>query len=401
MHKKFVFKNSRGEELAGRLELPNKPTDQVALFAHCFTCGKDILAAPRISRHLAEKGLAVLRFDFTGLGSSQGDFSNTNFSSNVEDLVAAAEALKEAGYQTKLVIGHSLGGAAVLACAHLLTSVQGVVTIGAPAEPKHVEHLFTEELEEIEHGEAAVKLGGRTFTIRKQFLDDIRGQSQLEKIKNLGKALLVFHAPLDDTVGIDNAAAIYKAAKHPKSFVSLDRADHLLTRSADSTYVAEVISAWAGRYLTPSETAPSGLGHGEVRVSTYAGKFTQLIETEHHRYLADEPRNFGGDDRGPNPYELLLSALGACTTMTLQMYAARKSWALEKVAVTLKHSRTHADDCEECETKEGKLEVIERQLTIDGDLDSEQRNRLLEIADRCPVHKTLLGNKEIHTRLST
>lgn len=399
MHKKFTFNNAEGHQLAGRLELPDHPTRQVALFAHCFTCGKDILAATRISRGLAAKGLAVLRFDFTGLGNSQGDFSNTDFSSNVQDLISASSALEQEGYEVKLLIGHSLGGAAVLACAHQLPGVQAVVTIGAPAEPKHVEHLFTGRLEAIEEGEAEVKLGGRTFHIRKQFLEDIRGQSQLQKVGSLGKALLVFHAPLDNTVGIENAAAIYQAAKHPKSFVSLDSADHLLSNPADSAYVAEVILSWVSRYLPSPEQAPSGLGHGEVRVSSGGGKFTQQVQTEKHHFLADEPAELGGNDRGPNPYELLLSALGACTAMTLQMYASRKNWPLREVAVTLKHSRVHAEDCRRCETESGKLELIERELSIQGDLSDEQLKRLLEIADKCPVHRTLLGDKEIHTQL--
>ena len=401
MHKKFTFKNSAGTELAGRLELPKHPTRQVALFAHCFTCGKDIHAASRISRELAARGLAVLRFDFTGLGNSQGDFGNSNFSTNVQDLLSASRALEDSGYEVKLLIGHSLGGAAVLACAHQLPGVQAVVTIGAPAEPRHVEHLLTGRLEAIEEGEAEVKLGARTFTIKKQFLDDIREHSLREKIGSLGKALLVFHAPLDNTVGIENAAAIYQAAKHPKSFVSLDSADHLLSDPADSAYVADVVAAWVSRYLTPEEHLSSGVGHGDVRVSSWGGKFTQLIRTEKHQLLADEPAELGGDDRGPNPYELLLSALGACTAMTLQMYADRKNWPLQEAAVTLKHSRIHAEDCRNCTTETGKLELIERELSLQGDLSEQQRQRLLEIADKCPVHRTLLGEKEIHTQLKS
>lgn len=400
MHKEFQFPNSRGEQLSGRLELPDTPTKKAALFAHCFTCGKDILAAPRVSQALAGKGLAVLRFDFTGLGNSQGDFANTHFSSNVQDLVSAAEALTAEGYSVELLIGHSLGGAAVLAAAEQVESAKGVVTIGAPAEPAHVEHLFTDNLEAIEKGEAEVKLGGRVFQIRRSFLDDIRSQVLKEKISKLGKALLVFHSPLDDTVGIDNAAAIYQSAKHPKSFVSLDQADHLLSRRSDSQYVAEVIKAWAQRYLEAEVVEQPSLEVGAVEVSTHSGKFTQQVHTAKHSFLADEPLKYGGDDRGPNPYEILLSALGACTTMTLQMYAARKEWDLQEAKVHLTHSRVHAQDCEDCETTEGKLELIERVLTLKGELDQEQRARLLEIADRCPVHRTLLGAKEIHTRLA-
>ena len=396
----FKFLNTNGDELSGRLELPVGPTKRAALFAHCFTCGKDILAAPRVSRELAQMGLAVLRFDFTGLGTSQGDFANTHFSSNVEDLVQAAAALREAGYTPEMLIGHSLGGAAVLAAASRIPEIRGVVTIGAPAEPQHVEHLFTGKTEEIEQGEAEVALGGRQFKIKKEFLDDIRGQTLKDKISQLRKPLLIFHSPLDQTVGIENASAIFQAARHPKSFVSLEQADHLLSKRADSRYVAQVIGSWATRYLSEEEEQEEKLSAGEVEVSTLSGKFTQKVRMGNHKFIADEPKTFGGDDFGPNPYELLLSALGACTSMTLQMYAAKKEWPLEKATVVLTHSRTHAKDCEACEQEDGKLEVFERTLTLTGDLDAEQRQRLVEIADKCPVHKTLLGDKEIHTKLS-
>jgi len=397
-HKEFSFTNGHGQTLSGRLELPPEPTDRVALFAHCFTCGKDILGAPRISRALAAKGWAVLRFDFTGLGSSQGDFSNTNFSSNVDDLVHAARALADDGYKVELLIGHSLGGAAVLAAAHQVEEARGVVTIGAPAEPEHVEHLFTGKKEEIKAGEAEVRLGGRTFTIKKQFLEDIHRTLLADKIRTLRKALLIFHSPTDNTVGIDNAAKIYEAALHPKSFVSLHGADHLLSKQADADYVADVVAAWSQRYLEEtSEEDQEAPEEGEVLVSTLGGKFTQSVKTSHHQFLADEPKKMGGDDLGPSPYDLLLAALGACTSMTLQMYAARKGWGLQSVSVTLSHSRIHASDCRDCETKEGRLELIERRLRLNGELDSEQRDRLAEIADKCPVHRTLMGTKEIRT----
>jgi putative redox protein len=398
MSREFRFKNGSGLELAGRLELPVGATHRAALFAHCFTCGKDVHAASRISQELAQKGLAVLRFDFTGLGNSQGDFANTNFSSNVDDLVWAAKALREAGFQTELLIGHSLGGAAVLLAAQQITESRGVVTIGAPSEPGHVEHLFTGKVDEIEEGRAEVKLGARTFTITREFLQDIRSQSLTPKISALGRALLVFHSPLDQIVGIDNAAAIYQAAKHPKSFVSLDKADHLLSKREDSAYVAEMIASWAGRYLTGAPTKANAPEAGSVVVKTAVGRFGQSVHTQHHTLYADEPKTVGGEDHGPNPYELLLSALGACTSMTLQAYAARKSWPLERVHVELSHSRVHLTDCEGCEQENSKVEVIDRTVTAHGALTQAQVERLTEIADKCPVHKTLLSSPKIRTK---
>lgn len=285
-----------------------------------------------------------------------------------------------------------------MAAAHQVEEARGVVTIGAPAEPEHVEHLFTGKKEEIKAGEAEVRLGGRTFTIKKQFLEDIHRTLLADKIRTLRKALLIFHSPTDNTVGIDNAAKIYEAALHPKSFVSLHGADHLLSKQADADYVADVVAAWSQRYLEEtSEEDQEAPEEGEVLVSTLGGKFTQSVKTSHHQFLADEPKKMGGDDLGPSPYDLLLAALGACTSMTLQMYAERKGWDLQSVSVTLSHSRIHASDCRDCETKEGRLELIERRLRLNGELDSEQRDRLAEIADKCPVHRTLMGTKEIRT----
>ena len=397
MSQEFRFKNGTGQELAGRLELPVGSTHRAALFAHCFTCGKDVHAASRVSQELAKRGLAVLRFDFTGLGNSEGDFANTNFSSNIDDLVWAAKALREAGFDTELLIGHSLGGAAVLIAAQRIPESRGVVTIGAPSEPGHVEHLFTGKVDEIEQGRAEVRLGARTFTITGEFLQDIRSQSLTPKIAALGRALLVFHSPLDQIVGIENAAHIYQAAKHPKSFVSLDKADHLLSKREDSIYVAEMIASWAGRYLTGLTTETAKPQAGSVVVKTAEGPFGQFVHTQHHALYADEPKAFGGQDLGPNPYELLLSALGACTSMTLQAYAARKSWPLESVQVELSHSRVHLTDCEGCEQKNSKVELIERTVTAHGPLTQAQVERLAEIADKCPVHKTLLSSPKIQT----
>ncbi len=403
---KLNFEGATGEELAARLDLPEGTPRAYALFAHCFTCTKDIFAASRIAGGLADNGIAVLRFDFTGLGHSNGEFANTNFSSNVADLLKAADHLRKAYEAPKLLVGHSLGGAAVLAAAPRVPEALAVATIGAPADPGHVQHLFQDARPEIEaKGEAEVLLAGRQFRIKKQFLEDIESHKLAEAIGSLRKALLVFHAPRDATVGIDNAGRIFAAAKHPKSFVSLDDADHLLTRKADGIYVANVLSAWATRYL---DGEPAGKSMpalcaepGTVVVQeTGEGRFTQRIAAGKHLLSADEPPSVGGGDTGPTPYDLLLAGLGACTSMTLRLYAAHKKWPLERVTVTLRHDKIHAQDCADCETKEGRLDRIERRVAIDGPLDAAQRQRLLEIADKCPVHRTLESEVVVETALA-
>ena len=398
---KFSFTGTDGQHLAARLERPRGRAHAVALFAHCFTCTKDIFAASRIAGGLAARGIAVLRFDFTGLGHSEGEFANTNFSSNVDDLVVAADHLRSAYEAPKIVIGHSLGGAAVLAAAGRIPEAVAVATIGAPAEPAHVEHLFQAARPEIEaRGEAEVLLAGRPFTIKKQFLEDIAATRLEAAIAGLRKALLVFHAPRDATVGIENAGRIFAAAKHPKSFVSLDDADHLLSRHEDAAYVAEVLAAWAGRYLGRTHEEPLKAAPGTVVVQeTGEGKFTQRIAAGGHRLRADEPESFGGNDSGPGPYDLVLAGLGACTSMTLRLYAERKGWPMSRVTVTLSHEKIHAEDCADCETRSGGLDRIERRLSIEGELDDEQRARLVEIANKCPVHRTLESEVVVATSL--
>ncbi len=399
---KLTFPSATGEMLAGRLERPaaGKP-EAYALFAHCFTCTKDIFSASRIAGALAEAGIAVLRFDFTGLGHSEGEFANTNFSSNVADLLAAADYLRQEREAPKILIGHSLGGAAILSAAPRVPEATAVVTIGAPADPGHVQHLFQEARPEIEaQGEAEVLLSGRTFRIKKQFLEDIESQKLESHIGNLRKALLVFHAPHDQTVEIDNARQIYMAAKHPKSFISLDDADHLLTNKADGRYVADVLAAWVGRYIgRPFEEPGPKAAAGSVAVrEAGSGRFTQDVAAGPHRLTADEPESYGGDDKGPGPYDLLLAGLGACTSMTLRMYAERKGWPLDQVQVDLRHDKIHAQDCADCETKAGKLDRIQRSIKLSGDLDAEQRDKLLEIADKCPVHRTLHSEVLVETK---
>lgn len=399
---KIEFAGALGETLAARLDSGPGVPRAYALFAHCFTCSKDVFAATRIAEALAAQGIATLRFDFTGLGASDGEFANTNFSSNVEDLVAAADHLREHHGAPAILIGHSLGGAAVLAAAGRVEEARAVVTIGAPSDPAHVSHLFSGDIDRIEaDGEAEVKLAGRPFTIKKQFLEDIAGHRLADGIAGMRKALLVFHAPRDDYVDISNAGEIFGAAKHPKSFVSLDDADHLLTRKDDAIYVADVVSAWVHRYLDAE--AVSDPDEGEVGVVTVVengiGKFGQDISVGPHLFHADEPPSVGGKNTGPTPYQLLSAGLGACTTMTLRLYAGHKKIPLERVSVDVRHNKTHAEDCESCETVEGKIDTFEREITLEGDLDAETRQRLLEIADKCPVHRTLHSEVQVVTTL--
>jgi uncharacterized OsmC-like protein/alpha-beta hydrolase superfamily lysophospholipase len=398
---RFEFPNTVGERLAAHLDRPDEEPRAYALFAHCFTCGKDILAAKRIAERLAASGIAVLRFDFTGLGASEGEFANSTFTSNVDDLVAAASHLRRTHRAPAILIGHSLGGAAVLAAAAQVPEARAVVTIAAPADPHHVTGLFGDRVDEIRTlGEVEVTLAGRPFRVRREFLDDVAEQRLLERVSELRKALLIFHAPTDKTVSIDNASQIFVAARHPKSFVSLADADHLLGRGSDAVYVANVIAAWAERYLEAapqSEPIADDAPRTVVVAETHQGRFQQAITVGPHRLIADEPIDAGGHDTGPNPYDLLLAALGACTAMTVRLYAEHKKLALEQVSVTLRHQKIHAADCESCETKEGKIDRIDRTIMFQGNLDESQRRRLLEIADKCPVHRTLTSEIEIRT----
>ena len=395
------FTGSDGSTLAGRYDHPVGRVRATALFAHCFTCSKDLAAASRVSRALAHRGIGVLRFDFTGLGHSQGEFENTSFSSNIEDLVRAADHLRETRGAPSILIGHSLGGSAVLAAAERVPEATAVATIGAPSDPAHVQGLFASQADEIaRHGAADVELAGRRFKIRREMVEDLARHPLVERVGRLRKALLVMHAPLDAVVGIDHASAIFTAARHPKSFISLDGADHLLTRRADTEYVADVIASWASRYLPEAPADQVEAGEGEVRVvENGEGRYANDVIAGRHVLRADEPRSLGGDDSGPSPYGYLSAALGACTSITLRMYADRKQWPLERVSVSVRHARIHAKDCEDCESKQGSIDRFERRLRLEGALSDEQRERLLAIADRCPVHRTLHGPVEIRTSL--
>ena len=403
---RFDFPGGGGHRLAARLDLPDGAPRAHALFAHCFTCGKDVNAAARLAAALAAEGVATLRFDFTGLGGSEGEFANTGFASNVADLVAAADRMRTLGRAPAILIGHSLGGAAVLAAAARVPEARAVATIGAPFEVGHVLQLFAARVPEVEaRGEAVVDLAGRPFAIRRSFVEEARAQEQAPRIAALGRALLVMHAPADGVVGVDNARAVFEAARHPKSFVALDGADHLLSRREDAAYAARVLAAWASRFLPASEAAPAAPAVAAVEreeglvvvEETGAGRFQQAVTAGRHRLLADEPAPVGGLGSGPSPYDLLLASLGACTAMTIRLYAERKGLGLRRVGVALRHRKIHAADCAECETREGKLDEIAREIALEGDLAPEERARLLEIADRCPVHRTLRSEVRVLT----
>lgn len=403
---RLTFTNPEGHELAGKLDLPvaGEPV-AYAIFAHCFTCTKNLKAVGRITSALAERGIATLRFDFTGLGESEGDFSETSFGNDVSDLVSAARHLEQTRGAPEILLGHSLGGTAVLAAALRLESVVAVATIAAPSSPSHVHKLLEESIDEVrETGRATVQLQGRPFTITKEFLDALDESNLPDSLDGLKRPLLIAHSPIDNIVGIDNASELFLAARHPKSFLSLDDADHLLSDESYASYVGRVIAAWAARYIDadPRDALQPDLSaknpEFDTVVRTERGLRTDIMANG-FPIVADEPTSVGGTNLGPTPYDLLTASLGACTSMTLRMYADRKQWPLKAVTVDLKYRKIHAQDCEHCETEEGKIDHIEREIALEGDLDDDQKKRLLEIADRCPVHRTLHSEIHVETRL--
>jgi uncharacterized OsmC-like protein/pimeloyl-ACP methyl ester carboxylesterase len=396
---KVEFENPDGHRLSGELHGARGPTRGTVLFAHCFTCTSKSKAAVTISRALAERGFRVLRFDFTGLGDSEGKFADSNFSSSISDLLAAASFLETNYAGVDLLVGHSLGGTAALAAAERLPQCRAVATIAAPARAEHVAKLLGEQRREIEtQGSARVDIGGTPFTIKRQFLDDLMRQPPLDSLRRLRCALLVMHAPADAIVEIDNASEIFSNALHPKSFVSLDRADHLLTRNEDADYAAAVIAAWSTRYLRDSTDTPDENAADWVSARTGAKGFVTEVDAAGHALIADEPERYGGTNQGPSPYDLLSSALAACTSMTLQLYARRKNIALDSTVTRVRHTKIHAKDCAECETVDGKVDRFEREIELSGDLGTEIEQRLMEIADRCPVHRTLSSEIRIIAR---
>lgn len=384
---KFDFANPNGDQLSGVLEIGSRPPRAYAVFAHCFTCDKASLAATRLSRALADQGVGVLRFDFTGLGESEGAFGR-GLSADVADVVCAAKAMQAAAMGPQLLIGHSFGGAAVLAAANALHTVKAVAVIGAPFDPEHVLTHIGSPLDGVSDDRGVpVSIGGREFRLGAGFVEDVRGQHQQARIAELGRALLVLHSPTDEIVSIGNASSIFQAARHPKSFVSLDGADHLLRRKADADYAANVIAAWSGRYLDPANVEVPEIVTGVRVAETGAGKFQVRIVTPSSTFLADEPLSVGGLGSGPTPYELLSASLGACTAMTCRLYAGRKGWPLQRVLVEVSHTgkAVSEPDC------------FVRKLTFEGTLDEGQQARLLEIADRCPVHRTLTESARVST----
>jgi len=399
--KKITFTNNNGYELTARLELPlGKKPDAYAVFAHAFTGSKNLSATRYISRSLTLNGLAVLRFDFTGLGDSEGDFADTNFTSNVEDILAACRHLTEHYEAPKIIIGHSLGGAASIFAANQVDSVTAVATVGTPSEPEHVTHLLDSSMEDIESkGVAQVNIGGQVYTIKKQFLDDLRSKNMYNVVSEMDKALLVLHSPQDRIVEIENAAKIYHAAKHPKSFVTLNNADHMLTNKDDAYYVGSVISSWVKRYIELPEK-PKLTTHKQVVAKLGSEGFTTDIMAGRHGMMADESEDVGGNDFGPSPYEMLNASLAACTAMTLQMYARRKKWDLQDVQVHLSFKRSYKEDCEHCDKNDRRLETFDREIEIKGNLDEAQVSRLMEIANRCPVHRTLQASATITTKIT-
>lgn len=396
---KVGFTNRNGFKLSAMLELPpDEHPHTYVIFAHVFTGNKSLIASRYISRSLTQSGFAVLRFDFTGLGESEGAFEDTNFSSNVDDIIAASEFLNENYEAPKVLIGHSLGGAAVIFAASQLENIKAVATVGAPSEPEHVTHLLKDKIEDIvEQGDAKVSIGGREFKVKKQFIDDLKSKNMYGIIQNLKKPILVLHSPQDSVVSIENAAKIYHAAFHPKSFVSLDGADHMLSNKKDANYTGDLIAHWVQRYLDiPKKEALDSDREVVARLGDVG--YTTEIQAGAHGLIADESEKTGGEDFGPSPYQYLSAALGACTAMTLQMYARRKGWDLKEVKVHLDHGKRYVDDCNTCDGEEKKIDIIDRVIEVEGNLTDEQKQRLMEIADRCPIHRSLTGEVRILTQ---
>ncbi|MDT0676249.1 bifunctional alpha/beta hydrolase/OsmC family protein [Autumnicola musiva] len=397
---KVTFNNKNGNKLSGYMEVPtNQKPQNFVLFAHCFTCNKNFFAPKVISRNLASQGFGVLRFDFTGLGESEGDFSDTNFSGNIEDLIAAAEFLEKEYNAPSVLVGHSLGGAAVLMASEKISSVKAVATIAAPSTVTHVKGLLAEQMENLQKdADAMVNIGGRSFKIKKQFLEDLHQHDLQQKLENLDKAVLIMHSPQDAIVEIKNAEELYSVLSHPKSFVSLDGADHLLNDQKYPAYAGKLIASWAERYIPAEEEVDLETDHQTVANLGNEGLTTE-IKTGIHNFIADEPVKIGGNNYGPTPYELISAGLAACTSMTLQMYARRKKWPLQNVETHIDYAKQHAFDCHNCEEEDSKIDTFLREIVISGNLNKEQKERLLEIADKCPVHKSLTGKIQVKTKI--
>ncbi|MBO3115669.1 alpha/beta fold hydrolase [Winogradskyella sp. DF17] len=400
---KLKIENRKGITLNAHLELPaNQKPNYYAIFAHCFTCSSSLNAVRHVSRALTQDGFAVVRFDFTGLGRSEGDFADSHFSANVEDVIDVHQFMTDNYKAPSLLVGHSLGGAAVLVAGSKLAAVKAIATVGAPATIGHVKHLFSHAIEDVkEKGKVKINIGGRPFEIDENFVSEFDKTDLQTIVKNLRKPLLIMHSPFDKIVGIENAQDLYLNAHHPKSFVTLDAADHLLTRETDSQYVGEVIGTWAKRYFPKTEnTMLSTEGEQLVaHLNIVEDNFTTFIQTKNHTFTADEPEEIGGNDFGPSPYEYLNAALAACTVMTLKLYAERKQWDLNEVFIYISHSRKHSDDLRAEVEKPKYLDHISKKLKFVGNLDDSQKERLKEIASRCPVHKTIASEVIFETEI--
>ena len=400
---RLKIENRKGLILNANLELPaNQKPNYYAIFAHCFTCSSSLGAVRNISRALTNDGFGVLRFDFTGLGRSEGQFTDSHFSANVEDLIDVHNYMSNNFSAPGLLVGHSLGGAAVLVAASQIETVKAVATVGAPANVSHVKHLFSHGIEAVkEKGEVEINIGGRPFKINQDFIEAFDNTDLPSIVKQLRKPLLIMHSPFDKIVGVENAQELYHNAHHPKSFVSLDDADHLLTEEKDSKYVGDIIGTWAKRYFPKVENimleteGEQLVGH----LNILEDNFTTSIQTKNHTLIADEPASIGGSDFGPSPYEYLNAGLAACTVMTLKMYAERKKWDLQEVFVYISHSRVHSNDLNVSVDKSKYLDHISKKLKFVGNLDIQQKERLKEIASRCPVHKTIASQVVFNTQI--
>lgn len=401
--------NKAGEKLAAHLVIPaDEQINNIAIFAHCFTCSSSLFVVKNISNELIEKGISVLNFDFTGLGHSEGDFSETNFSNNISDLEDVNSFLTETYIAPTILIGHSLGGAAAIIAASQLENIKAVVSIAAPSYVKHITRHF-QNFDEIikEKGHAMLSIGGRPFTIRKQFIDDLEKHNLEEVVKGLRKPIMIMHSPQDNIVDIENAGRLYNNAFHPKSFISLDGADHLVRNKKDAAYIANVIASWVERYVPIAANGTNEAimlknvdGEQVLVYHETSVPYTNHIYTKTQHILGDEPIDFGGNDLGLSPYELLIAAIGSCTTLTLKLYAKRKEWDLREVYVYLSYAKKHAEEIENREPEAmGKLDFIRKKLKLVGNLSEEQIIKLKEIASKCPVHKTVAGKVYFETEL--
>lgn len=393
---RFTFAGGGGSELTGHLEAPEGTPRGWAIFAHCFTCGKDSRAAVYIARALSRAGIGVLRFDFAGTGIASPAEEAVSFASDVDDLRAAAEAMAAAGMPPALLVGHSLGGTAAIVAAAALPDVAAVVTIGAPADLQHILRVFRPgDLDAIaSEGEASVEIAGRPFLIRRTFLETVERADIEKSIAALRRPVLVMHSPVDQVVGIEHASRIFVASRHPKSFVSLDTADHLLTDVDDANYASAMVAAWASRFLPPlaADLPQVEAAKGVVASETLAGKFQLTVRSGEHTLFADEPESVGGLGSGLSPYELVSAGLAACTVMTMRLYANRKGFPLERATTTVRHEKV-ADMM--------PPDRFTRTIVLDGPLSDDQRARILEIADRCPVDLTLVRGSDVQTELSS